>query len=188
MSLCLNSPLLNKGFGIFIQVIFIFIFLTIFFFTYVTSVEKETFKSQMDLLVDNIISDEDLKSIIPTDSPETESIFINGTLEYVKNKANNQVATDNEQIKNTNDRLEQKATKWLIAIVGILVVIILSIYVMGFCVPFHIHGKNALYSVFFVALTELAFLLLITKNYWSVNPDDVRVKIGEAIKDYIKNR
>jgi ascorbate-specific PTS system EIIC-type component UlaA len=56
----------------------------------------------------------------------------------------------------------------------------------GHCVPFQLHAKEVITVVFFVAITEIIFLNVITKKYWSVNPSQVRRQLGESMKRWIK--
>ena len=56
MILC-NNNLIYNGLTVFIQVIFVFSFLVLFYFLYVIDVEKKDFQEQIDLLVDSLMSD-----------------------------------------------------------------------------------------------------------------------------------
>ena len=49
MFLC-NNNLIYNGLTVFIQVIFVFSFLVLFYFLYVIDVEKKDFQEQIDLL------------------------------------------------------------------------------------------------------------------------------------------
>ena len=64
---CINNNWVKYIFSILFQVILIFTFLTIFFFVYVVKVEKEQFKGQINLIVDDILTkdiQDDLVNII----------------------------------------------------------------------------------------------------------------------------
>ena len=56
MFLC-NNNLIYNGLTVFIQVIFVFSFLVLFYFLYVIDVEKKDFQEQIDLLVDSLMTD-----------------------------------------------------------------------------------------------------------------------------------
>ena len=77
---------------------------------------------------------------------------------------------------------------WIIIGCAVLLIFTVILVITGYCIPFHIHLKDAILVVFFVALTEFVFLVVITKNYLSVNPATVRQEIGDSIQKYIKNR
>ena len=67
-----------------------------------------------------------------------------------------------------------------------LIILILTLLIIGFCIPVYKDIKEALIVVFFVALTELIFLRLIASRYISVNPQEIQKELGIAIKKWIK--
>ena len=71
-----KNPIINKIYHIFLHVIFIFIFLTIFFFLYVGDAEKKSFKTQINLVVDDIMNDIDIKSFIVFSNSEDEVLIL----------------------------------------------------------------------------------------------------------------
>lgn len=189
MAHCLpDSPIISKFFQIFIQVIFIFIFLTIFFFTYVQEVEKNSFKLQMNLVVDDMASDLNIKSLIPYNKKDIVQIVINGSLDVAKTNSIKKSKNEDQNIEDNNTHIKTQAYKWLGISIGIMLLSILFIYMLGYCIPIQIHGKEALIVVFFVAFTEFIFLTVITKKYWSVDPGQIRQHIGKSIQKYIKNK
>jgi hypothetical protein len=58
-----------------------FIFLTIFFFTYVGEVEKDAFKLQMNIVVDDLSDNINVRSFVPKGQEDTATIIMDGSLE-----------------------------------------------------------------------------------------------------------
>lgn len=183
-----DSPFVKKTFFILLQVLLIFIFLTTFFFTYVNYIEKETFKTQMNLIVDDITEDINIKPFIPPGKEDTASIIILGSLDFAEEYALKNSAEDDKKNSDKNDKIKNKAMLFLAILSAVLVIMVVIFFVAGYCIPFHTHLKEAMIIIFFVALTEFIFLIVITRNYWSIDPSTVRQEIGNSIQTYIKNR
>ena len=181
-----DNPIVNKTFYILLQVLFIFIFLTIFFFTYVNSTEKATFKTQMNIVIDDLVLDMNIRPLVPKGREDIATILLYGYLELVRKNAEKSSDADDQKINDQNRHIRNKAFLLVGIATSVLLVIALGLYFTGHCLPFQIHIKEALIIVFFVAITELIFLTVITKEYWSVDPSQIRQKLGNAIQDYIK--
>lgn len=183
-----DSPFVKKTFFILLQVLLTFIFLTLFFFTYVNYIEKETFKTQMKLIVDDIVDDINIKPLILHGKEDSTSVIISSSLDFEEEYALKNSAEDDKRISDQNNKIKNKALLWVTIGSAVLLIFTVILVVAGYCIPFHIHLKDAIIVVFFVALTEFIFLVAITRNYWSVDPATVRQEIGNSIQKYIKNR
>lgn len=181
-----DNPIVNKSFYILLQVLFIFIFLTIFFFTYVHSIEKETFKTQMNIVVDDLALDMNIRPLVPKGQEDIATILLSESLDLARKNAEKSSASDDQKINDQNRHIRNKAFLWVGIATSVLLVIALGLYFTGHRVSFQIHIKEALIVVFFVAITELIFLTVITKKYWSVDPSQIRQKLGNDMQDYIK--
>ena len=181
-----NSPIINKIFGIFLQVMLIFVFLTVFFFTYVGIVEKDAFKLQMNIVVDDLLNDINLRQYVPRGQEDMTTLVLDGSLEMARRNAISDTKKEDKQISDQNTSIRNKAFRWLGISLTILVTIIIILSFSGYCIPFHLHTKEAVIIVFVVAITEIFFLNIITKNYWSVNSSDVINQLGEYMKGWIK--
>jgi hypothetical protein len=187
MSKCLpDSSITNRIFGIFLQVMLIFVFLTLFFFTYVGAVEKDAFKLQMNIVVDDLSDDMNVRQFVAPGQEDTATVIMDGSLEVARRHAMSETKKEDKKINDQNATIRNKALKFIAIAGGLLVVVVIILVSTGHCVPFHLHTKEALIVVFFVALTEILFLNIITKKYWSVNPSDVRHQLGESMKGWIK--
>lgn len=183
-----DNPIFNHIFYILLQVLFIFIFLTIFFFTYVHSIEKKAFKTQIDTIVDDLSLDINVRAFVPKEYKDIANVIISNALDIEKNNAMKSILEDDKRIKERNNKIMRKAFLWVGILSGAMLVIALSIYLLGYCLPFHMHIKDSLITVFFIMITEIAFLLIITKEYLSIDLIEIRQTIGDTIQDYIKKR
>jgi hypothetical protein len=187
MAKCLpDSPTIKRIFRIFLQVILTFVFLTIFFFTYVDAVEKDVFKLQMNTIVDDLYDDMNFRQFVSTGKEDMATILLDGSLDVSRINAMNDTKGEDKHINDQNRKIKNKAFLW-VGISLVLLVIIISILVFyGYCIPFHIHTKEAIIVIFFVAITEIIFINIIAKKYLLLNPSEIRHKLGESVKFWIK--
>jgi len=191
MTQCKNNPYVKNTFDIIFQVTLIAIFLTVFFFTYVSNVEKEEFQKQLDLIVDDLLSDQDIRNIIPQNLSQTQkdnlAIVISGSLEAAKTKSTiNQQNAINDVINN-NSKVKSSTYKKIFYVLIIIIILCIIVLLLGYCLPLIYQIKEATIVVFFVALTELMFLEIIAKNYISANPNKIKAEVAQAIKEWLKD-
>ena len=190
MVFCKESPKINKVYAIFLQIILTFCFLTVFFFTYVNTVERETFASQVNLVIDDLFTDINVAPFINSfgKNKDLALAVINGSLDVAKKKAEESSVVDNALINSNNKKILIRSIIILSVILGILSIITIILYFYNICIPLHIHLKNGLIAIFFVAMVEIIFLLVITKRFKSVDPSYIRKQLGQSIHNYIKHR
>ena len=177
-------PILNRTFGLFLQISFTFIFLTLFFFMYVERVEKESFDTQMDIVVDNLSPDLGVNTFKDVDP--TILTVIDGSLDMIKEKEIRDNSDDDEKIKRHNKDIQLQASKIVAFILLTILLFIIIFLLVEKCIPFHSHLIHAIIAVSIVGLTEFIFLTVITENYWSVNPEEIRENIGNTMEEWIK--
>jgi len=186
---CTKNLLFSTGFSIIFQVIFIFAFLTIFFFVYVVTVEKAEFQTQINLVIDDIITQDAIKGILPKGvrslTPENEAVILSGVLDVMANKISLSSSDAVDKVNKDNAATRRKAFLVLGVTAGVLVLSTIALLMAGFCIPVLYEIKEALWVVLFVGLTELVFLSVIAKGYISANPNAVKRSIGIAIQKWI---
>lgn len=175
--------------AILLQITLIFTFLTFFFFFYVSDIEKIEFQKQLDVIVDDISNDIYLKDIIPKSVSNQDSVFIiDGVLDVIANKVEINSVDKKSKIKINNNNIFNTALKYVYIMIGFTLITLAIIFLFGQCIPITHFIKNALLSVFAVAIVEYTFLQVIAKNYISAEPNDVRKTLGKSIQNYIDNR
>jgi hypothetical protein len=187
---CNNNAMIIDGFSLAFQIVFVFAFLTIFFFVYVVKVEKDEFEEQMNYVVDNILTENIEKELLgPINQSNTQSemvAMVSGLIDMVEFQES---MGSNAEIKNINDNnssIMTTAFKNLSIVVGVLILMSLGMLVIGYCLPVHHQTMEALWIVLFVALTEFTFLQVVAKNYKSADPNKVKRVLGSAITKWIK--
>jgi len=184
-----QNLLFSTGFSIIFQVIFIFAFLTIFFFAYVVTVEKGEFQTQINLVIDDIFTQDAIKGILPKGvnglTPENEDIILSGILDVMDTKISLSSRDDVAKVNNDNAETRRKAFLVLGVTAGVLVISTIALLMAGFRIPVLYEVKEALWVVLFVGLTELVFLSVIAKSYISADPNTVKRSIGIAIQKWI---
>lgn len=186
MDYCRYNNISNFSYKVIFQVIIIFIFLTIFFFTYVTNVEKNSFKYQINLLVDDIIEDINIDSY-DIKNKDYLYIVLNSYLELEKQKINNSSKNIDDNIEKQNESIFKKSLIYLTIAVSILLIITVVLLSIDSCIIyFKSHAFYAVIGLLIVATTEYLFLNLISKKYYSVNPGKFRRNISLKIKDWLR--
>ena len=160
---------------ILIQVTCIFIFLTVFFFTYAAKEEEKVVTEQINFLIDDAVGAN--LNILPNKMKEQILSKVN-TLEPSSSDVN-------EIIKKNNDSIKKKSTTILITISSIVLVIVgVSMYLSKTTEnPFfkslnitHIL-KEVFFIVLFVGLTEFVFLTYFASNWVSIDPNKLKAHI-----------
>ena len=127
MSECKVNNWVTDGVTISIQVVFVFAFLTMFFFVYVQELEKMEFVSQTNLIIDDIMKDfeEKIPILINKQSligKENVLIIINGLIDVLQEKISNDSVSTVKDILEKNHAVKLKALKSLMSVIIILVV------------------------------------------------------------------
>jgi hypothetical protein len=152
---------------------------------YVVKIEKEIFINQIDFVVDNIYDefDEVGQSIIP---PGTETKFKQDLYDYFNTIS---FPDENEDsIRDQNNQVLDQTKNVVIVIGTILLSIITSLIILRFCTNLsHQFGENII-VLLFMALTEFAFLNLVTKNYISGNPNSVKLYFLQGVAQYANSK
>jgi hypothetical protein len=144
---------------IILNITFITIFISVFYFNYVCNVEAEIVKSQAIFLTDDLFNDMQLL-------PDTIKQTIFSNLPSVK------PGLDNEQLQK-NHALKKQTYKTLLII--FVIGISLSYYLCNkYNYDFSEHIIYSLVLVCFVCLTEYIFLKIVTSNFITSDPNYIK--------------
>jgi hypothetical protein len=186
MNYCSYNNIINFSYKIFFQVCIIFIFLTLFFFNYVTYVERTSFKDQLNLIVDDIFSDIDINSYNIKNKDEL-FILINSYLELQRQHIKKDSSKTDYNIQKQNESIFKKSLIYVTITSSILLVITVVLLSIDSCVIyFQSHIFYAVIGLLLVAATEYLFLNLISKKYYSVDPGLFRRNLSLKIKQWLK--
>ena len=192
MPQCKTNNWITNVSAISIQIMFVFAFLTVFFFVFVQKVEKEEFVNQMNIIVDNIMEDigQDISNLVKEESifytmNEDSLVMISGIIDLIEEKNSLDAENDIKYVLENNHQVKLKAFKSLMFFITIIVVLITILFFFGFCIPIKYHIKEAMLVIIFIGLTEFIFLKLITKKYISASPNNVKRSLAQAIQTWI---
>lgn len=168
---------LTYMFTISLQVALIFIFLVIFYFSYILFVEKITFDKQINYVVDDLT-----KNFVNSAPKITDKQAILNNLDQEINKLAKNI--DDKNIDLTNEKYRNQSMDFAIAgIVGVIVfMLVLSLF--NYCLPVTFTLYESIFSIGFIAMTEFAFLNIVTKNYIAMDPNKVRYNIMSSIYNF----
>ena len=189
MDLCKNF-IFNDAISIAVQVTFVFCFLVIFYFLYVTKVEQDEFKKQIELIVDNLTKDikDQLNDIIINNGKDKLSeddfqLLLYGIIDTVEEKVSMDSKKMIDDINDSNKKLKNN-----VYVILLIMLIIIGIVLVYFnCLPISLIIKEALIVVLFIGITELIFLTFVSERYISADPNRIKNKLGVSIKNWIKN-
>ena len=152
------------------------IFITIFFFTYAANVEEKILTKQIENLIDDF-TDNPLAAII--DKKE-----IKKKLETIKYP---DLKEEDEKVEQNNKKLKIQGLVFCLIMFGIAFVSIV-IYNKKQLDKDSGYIKSVLISnlvlLVFIALTEYYYISVIIKEYYSLDPNDVKKEIIKTLKNY----
>ena len=158
-----------------LSVILVSTFISIFFFTYVSKVEEEIVKTQMDNIVVNLIKDLNLWV-----SPEFKNIL----RDSVNKMKSPETSQEDDEVLKSNNKLLIKSIK----VFGIVFCIgIFLIWCMWYKYRFNIK-EIVLYNLImicFVALTYFLFLISVPKNYNIIDVNHVKYMFLVNLKNWL---
>lgn len=160
--------------SIILQVTCIIIFITIFFITYATGVEREMVTHEVDILIADFTSNIDL---ICTEKQLAQLRLELSTLEAPDMKKEDAI------VEKKNSELIFSTIKLVvqIGIIGIIITIALIFY---YELNFVQISKQCLFGLMTVAIVEYVFLTYILKNYNSLDPNWVKLYIVQVLQNY----
>jgi len=189
-----SSPWVEHSSAIVMQVLMIFIFLTLFFFYYVVKIEKQQFTHQINYVIDNITEDwSDLIDKFAPDSKEDEKKLI----QYILREIDKDL--EEEQNKNKDDPSAVKIrennayitelAEYTLIVSGIVVgVAFLALFVLHFCLNPLKHFWENLGLICVIAFVEYMFLQHIASSYISADPNKVKYFIIDAVQKFSESQ
>jgi len=160
-----------------LQVTLIIIFISIFFMTYTTVIEKEIVINEVDILVNEFFGDlklglgpeimtlfqSSLKDFNPPDMSEADAITA----------ANNSVLINNTII-----------LMIVVGIIGFSITIYLSV---RYKVDSSEISKEVVFALIAVCIVEFVFLRFLAKNYICLDPNVVKLHFVQILRNYSQN-
>jgi len=186
MGFC-DSNLIYSSLEVFIQVVFVFSFLVLFYFYYVIGVEKKDFQEQIDLIVDDLTKDikVQIDTIVESDINKIPRDDFNtllfGMIDVLEEKIN---ASSKDAVKTINENNNKLKNKVVFALSIVMCVCILVMIIFN-CYPIFTILKESIITVFFIAMVELVFLTCISGKYISADPNKIKNIIGTSIQKWI---
>jgi hypothetical protein len=169
--------------NIVIQVLCIFIFLTVFFFTYASKKEGDIVQNQVSFVVDNLVGNN-----LQVLSKEQKTFILN---------ALNGINTNNPTNTQEDERIEKSNTKIMDSTALLLIYLILGV-VGAVVVCVYFKRKNfqffrnlqmnkilneTVIIVFFIGVTEFVFLKYFASRFISVEPNVLKAHIITNLKN-----
>lgn len=172
-----------------IQSSIVFIFLTVFFYLYVSKIEKEEFEIQLDKIVDDIFNEysDNFKDYFPNDKEKKEYVktVVYGIIVNSKNKIEENTINVNKDIDNQNKKIVTNSIYMVLFYILLSIIILSFLYWYGYLIDLKDNIKEGLFILFFIFLVEFFFLNMITKNYISGNANYFIKTFTKKIIDYI---
>lgn len=175
-----------------IQGVIVFTFLTIFFFSYVTDVEKEEYSKQISMVVDNIYNEykKDIEDILPKDDEKRKiaKAGIYGIIDTNEEYISKTAQTDRKELDDSNQKIIKNSVLSVLFLFIICVSLLIIFAIFGYCIPIKDFVKEGFFILIFIFIVEFLFLNIIAKNYISANPNKVKKEIAQSVIDYVDNR
>ena len=146
----------------------VFTFLAVFFYTYVSKVERDVFETELVSTFDSLSIDPKTTRFILESIPSADT-------------ESEKLQRENREWKQRNQTIENDSW-YLVSIVfgSCIVFSILMSLLFKFSI-FQLWVRSLIYLTF-IGLTEFMFLLLVTREYSSVSPVRVKRIIGDKVR------
>jgi hypothetical protein len=165
----------------------VFIFLTIFFFSYVSNIEKEEYQYQLEKIVDDFFKEINIIPV-PEDKKEIFKIIFYGTVDEAEDDIEDQTKETSELIDQLNRKIIQQS--YIIVSIYVIMSIIFLYILHKFGDRFSMvnNFKEGFFILFFIFIVEIVFLNVIAKNYIASNLNVVKQIVATVVIEYINNR
>lgn len=160
-----------------LQVTLIIIFISVFFITYTTVIEKDIVVHETDILVNEFFGD--LKFAL---NPEQMSLF--------RSSLSNLQPPDMSEadaVTEANNSVLIKTTINVMIVVGIIGFVITAFIVMRYKVDVSEIAKEGIFGLLAVCIVEYIFLRFLVKNYVSLDPNAIKLHIVQILQNYSQN-
>jgi len=171
------------------QVIFFFIFVTIFYFTYAKTVENKVLVNQLDFLIDQSITPE-IEFICKNKIYKCDKLLAEIAKYLDPNQSSVQKSDD--KITQSNNQIMSNAIHIVVISSVVVFLLIIALYFIsktrnsGFFKRFNLF--NILFEstviIIFVAITEFVFLTYFGSRFITVDVNKVKVALLEKFRDY----
>ena len=169
------------GFTVSLQVLLIFLFLVAFYFGYILYIEKESFENQIDFVIEDLTKD--LKYYIPNIKNKEQILSkLDEKISELQGKTKTNLSIDKK-----NEWYKTMAINIAISLSVGLIVFFLILTMFNYCLPVAYTLYESVFTIGFVALTEYAFLQLVTKNYIATDPNEIKYNIAKTVYDFSQN-
>jgi len=183
--------MINSNFicNVIIQVTIIFIFLSVFYFTYAKDKEAEVVTNNIDFLVENILG------------PGKINFLSNSTRSVLKsNLSNSTISPDaikaDKDVEENNNKIIKKSINTVITILVGVCAIVLFCFMMNRYKILPSFFTNLKFKeifietaviIFFVGLTEFCFLNFFASKFISIEPNKIKTAFLKNIQSYVNN-
>jgi len=168
----INKPELFSK--ILINVLFISIFISLFFFTYGASIEKKVVENQMDFLCINL-----------TDMIKLGGKEVNQQItDAVKNITIPDLSEEDQKAYDTNKNIMMQVIKLVIIFFIVVSFIVFGVYSQFGNKTYDLGEiiSNNLVILFFIGLTEFSFLTFFGAKFISIDPNKTKLSIIQNLK------
>ena len=169
------------SFTVSLQVLLIFLFLVAFYFGYILYIEKESFENQINFVIEDLTKD--LKYYIPNIKNKGQILSkLDEEISKLQKKTKSNIAIDKK-----NQWYKTISINIAISLGVGLIVFFLILTMFDYCLPVTYTLYESIFTIGFVALTEYAFLQLVTKNYIATDPNEIKYNIAKAVYNFSQN-
>ena len=188
----MNESKINHSINIILHVLILFTFLSIFFFVYISKVEKKTIKQELDHLIhnqtDKILTNIDNKLLSVPQLPKPLIIIDWNVADNIADVMIKDSEKRTDKIEKHNDNLLRISIG---IISGLFILLIGTILFFKYYKGYNINLKEILLEnliIFtFIGIIEFGFFMFIALKYVPVTPDVAVVSMIDRLK-YLINK
>jgi hypothetical protein len=168
-----------------INIIFVYSFIMIFYFSYVIGTVKKSFKMQINVLVDDIFSDFKETISDSLQGQDKTTIFaIKESIDLIVQKYEPQLVTLDTKFYN---KLNSIRNSFIYTSYGLIIYILFVAGLLYYFKNYNIFNmiSNSFLAVLFVIIFEFLIINMITSQYISIDPSKIKKDLYKRIYDLL---
>ena len=166
----------------------VFVFLTLFFFNYVSTIEKEEYQTQLERMVDDLFKELDLKPIKDLEKKRFVKFILYGIIQTSEDEIYEKTLPMSRNIDKLNEAIVKQSYSLMGIYVVLSIVFLCMLYKFGECFSITENLKEGIFILIFIFLVEFFFLNLIAKHYIAGNLNQVKGYIADTVIAYVNER
>lgn len=181
-----HSPFLAAALKVYMQVCLVVTFLSLFFFLYVVKVEKEIFNDQISFIVKDVYTE--METLLSLGVPGAVQDQVRAQILAHLQKDALPSTTSFADIQAQNAQVVSRTQRLVFIFVAVLLASVLGVFLFNVCANLSHNLLENLLALGAIALTEFAFLNVVTRRYLAADPNRVKWVFAQSVVNFAQRK